>query len=100
MQPAIIMMVKSPRAGRVKTRLCPPLSPQESAELASCFLRDTLRQAARSAATLIIACEPPDGRRELQAHAPRGTLWLAQEGDDLGRRQENAIAHVAGQGFS
>ncbi len=34
-------MTKAPQAGRVKTRLIPPLTPEEAAELNRCFLRDT-----------------------------------------------------------
>jgi hypothetical protein len=43
------MMTKAPQAGRVKTRLVPPLTPDEAAELNKCFLRDT-------AAAISIAC--------------------------------------------
>src|SRR5882757_6570317 len=38
---ALAVMTKAPRAGRVKTRLVPPLTPEEAAELNKCFLRDT-----------------------------------------------------------
>jgi rSAM/selenodomain-associated transferase 1 len=38
---ALAVMTKAPKAGRVKTRLVPPLKPQEAAELNKCFLRDT-----------------------------------------------------------
>ena len=34
-------MTKAPRAGQVKTRLVPPLSPEQAAQLNVCFLRDT-----------------------------------------------------------
>ena len=44
-------MTKAPQAGRVKTRLVPPLTPEEAAELNKCFLRDT-------AAAISIACSP------------------------------------------
>jgi rSAM/selenodomain-associated transferase 1 len=99
MPPMVIVMTKAPRTGRVKTRLCPPLSADEGAELAACFIRDTLRQAARIVPTLIVAYDPPDGLAELRTLAPAGVRWLAQEGDDLGRRQEHAVACAAEQGF-
>lgn len=35
-------MAKLPRPGRVKTRMCPPLSFEQAAELAEAFLRDVL----------------------------------------------------------
>ena len=46
---ALAVMTKAPQAGRVKTRLVPPLTPDEAAELNKCFLRDT-------AATILRAC--------------------------------------------
>src|SRR5438128_11620885 len=38
---ALTVMTKARQAGRVKTRLVPPLTPDEAAELNKCFLRDT-----------------------------------------------------------
>ena len=38
---ALAVMTKAPQAGRVKTRLVPPLTAEEAAELNKCFLRDT-----------------------------------------------------------
>jgi len=37
---AIAIMAKAPAAARVKTRLSPPLRPDEARELSACFLRD------------------------------------------------------------
>lgn len=99
MPPAIVVMTKAPRAGRVKTRLCPPLSADDAASLAACFIRDTLRHAERLGIPLILAYDPPDGLAVLRDGAPASVRWLAQQGCDLGRRQEHAIAHAAGQGF-
>ena len=57
---ALAVMTKAPQAGRVKTRLVPPLTPDEAAELNKCFLRDT-------ATAISIACS----RRPVgDAHAP------------------------------
>ena len=39
-RPLLILLAKAPRAGRVKTRLCPPLSPAEAASLHSALVRD------------------------------------------------------------
>src|SRR5712671_6433874 len=38
---ALGVMTKAPQAGEVKTRLVPPLTPDEAALLNACFLRDT-----------------------------------------------------------
>ena len=39
---ALIVVAKEPQAGRTKTRLSPPLSGEQAAELYRCFLLDTL----------------------------------------------------------
>ncbi|MGD3108180.1 TIGR04282 family arsenosugar biosynthesis glycosyltransferase [Streptomyces sp. YGL11-2] len=39
----ILVIAKEPRPGRVKTRLTPPYTPDQAAELAEAALRDTLR---------------------------------------------------------
>ncbi|MEV7161787.1 DUF2064 domain-containing protein [Streptomyces microflavus] len=39
----LLVIAKEPVPGRVKTRLCPPFSPAEAAELAAAALADTLR---------------------------------------------------------
>jgi len=41
---AIIVMAKEPEAGRVKTRLCPPLCDEEAARLHEAFLVDMLQR--------------------------------------------------------
>src|SRR5215471_21353249 len=38
---ALALMTKAPRAGNVKTRLVPPLTKEEAAQLNRCFLQDT-----------------------------------------------------------
>jgi len=65
---AVIVIAKTPHPGRVKTRLVPPLTPQESAEVAWACLSDTLDAVARTAArrrVLLLDGEPgswiPDG---------------------------------------
>jgi len=47
---ALAVMTKAPKAGRVKTRLTPPLAPEEAAALNTCFLRDTATSLAAVAA--------------------------------------------------
>lgn len=44
----VYVMAKAPAAGRVKTRLCPPLDPRQAAELAETFVADLLASLARA----------------------------------------------------
>ena len=41
-RPTLATIAKAPVAGRVKTRLCPPCTPRQAADLAEAALRDTL----------------------------------------------------------
>ena len=38
----VVVVAKEPRPGRVKTRLCPPCTPESAAEIAAASLHDTL----------------------------------------------------------
>lgn len=88
MRPAVIVMIKAPRAGFVKTRLAPPLSHADAAALATCFAQDTVNIVSREASEVIIAYAPADGRDMLEASLPNDLHWLEQRGADLGERLE------------
>ena len=60
---ALAVMTKAPQAGRVKTRLVPPLTPEEAAELNKCFLRDT-------ATAISSACSRRPAGDEGNRHGP------------------------------
>ena len=74
---ALAVMTKAPQAGRVKTRLAPPLTHEEAAELNKCFLRDTA-SAISNACSRRPACPPKPRRRRVgdagktpESHASR-----------------------------
>jgi hypothetical protein len=54
-------MAKSPRPGRVKTRLCPDVDPVQAAHLAEAALADTLEAVAATSARPVLALEGPIG---------------------------------------
>jgi rSAM/selenodomain-associated transferase 1 len=83
---ALCIMAKAPEAGRVKTRLSPPLSPDDAAELYRCFLLDKIAQTRGVAgAELMLAYEPAQAAAVFAALAPGFTLLL-QRGADLTAR--------------
>ncbi|MGB7923678.1 MAG: TIGR04282 family arsenosugar biosynthesis glycosyltransferase [Pyrinomonadaceae bacterium] len=100
MRPVIVVMVKAPRAGLVKTRLAPPLSELDAASLAACMAQDSVGTALRVVRDVIVAYAPSNGRAPLEALLPDGLLWFEQRGADLGARLEGAVAQAMGQGFS
>lgn len=56
----LLVLAKTPLAGRVKTRLCPPLSPRQAAAVAAAALADTLDAvAATPAASRTLVLDGP-----------------------------------------
>jgi len=83
---ALCIMAKAPEAGQVKTRLCPPLSPEDAAELYRCFLLDKIAQVREVAeAEPVLAFAPAQAAAAFEALAPGFTL-LPQRGPDLTAR--------------
>jgi uncharacterized protein len=81
---AIGVMAKSPRPGHSKTRLCPPLRPEQAAQLSAAFLRDTtesIAAAALSAPIVGYAAYAPSGTEEaLVPHLALGTSCVLADG--------------------
>lgn len=80
----IAVMAKAPRAGRSKTRLCPPLDFTDAAALSGAFLRDTtetIARAARSAPITAYAAYAPLGQEDLvRTHLAPDTRLLLADG--------------------
>jgi len=98
-QPAIIVMTKVPGFADVKTRLRPLLSESQSAELAGCFLSDTITNLASVFEHRIIAFTPEDGRDAIETLVVGGHIYIPQRGDKLGERIDAAIADAIELGF-
>jgi rSAM/selenodomain-associated transferase 1 len=99
--PVIIIMIKAPVAGLVKTRLMPALTADEAASLAACFARDVVSCARRAADALVIAYAPTGGRVTLEKILGGDLLWLEQQqGADLGERLERVAAQAFKLGFA
>jgi rSAM/selenodomain-associated transferase 1 len=105
--PAVIVMAKAPRAGEAKTRLTPPLAPEEAARLAARLFADTVSLALGTGAAVVVAYAPADGRPPLEETlrvAPReeslgNVLWLEQQGDGLGERLDGVVGRAFAEGF-
>lgn len=89
---ALILFAKQPFAGRVKTRLSPPLTPETGAELYSCMLRDTIATAmALPDIFLTIHYQDDPGAAAYFAALAPGIESQPQRGEDLGKRMEHAF---------
>ncbi len=98
----VVVFAKAPRAGLVKTRLCPPLLPDQAAGLYEQLLDDVLeltdRFAGEAGFDAVLTVHPADARAELAARAPRGFRVIAQRGSGLAERMAWALDEAAAGG--
>jgi len=93
--PLVLVVAKEPIPGRVKTRLCPPCTPEEAAEVAAAALADTLEAvAACRASRRVIALDGAPG-----PWLPPGFEVVPQRGNGLAERLANAWADANGDGI-
>ena len=96
---ALIVVAKQPAPGKTKTRLSPPLKPEQASKLYECFLADTLdliRQVKQ--VQPVIAFLPAGAETYFQQLAPDFGL-IQQDGPDLGARLDNAISSYLSRGY-
>lgn len=94
-----MLMAKAPVPGRVKTRLCPPLSPVEAARLYSCMLGDTAQEIASLArVSRFLFLDPPGAADVLRGSPFSAFERFPQRGKDLGEKMGNAAATVFRRG--
>lgn len=118
---ALILFAKAPIPGQVKTRLCPPLTPDEAASLHGSFVLDAIerstfdvrrsnRYAERSRRSLeprtsnfvdlFVACAPSANHVFFKIIAERhGVHLLDQVGEDLGARMDQAFRAIFARGY-
>ncbi len=101
MSNALAIFAKAPIAGQVKTRLCPPLTPEQAAKLFRCFLLDTVeRICSLETVQVFLAITPADSEPLFRQMIPFPVRYLPQRGDSLGEREINMLADMLDAGFS
>ncbi|MBU5611446.1 TIGR04282 family arsenosugar biosynthesis glycosyltransferase [Geomonas azotofigens] len=96
MKRALAIFAKTPLPGRVKTRLSPPLSPGQAAELYRCMLLDIIERAAGLRADMVIFHE---GSAAFFRKAAPDALLVHQSTGGLGERLEHAFQELSGRGY-
>ncbi|MGH7253538.1 MAG: TIGR04282 family arsenosugar biosynthesis glycosyltransferase [Nitrospiraceae bacterium] len=103
---ALIIFAKAPIPGQVKTRLCPPLTPDEAASLHGSFVLDALERSRdektpgrvtlnRVPLDRFVACLPSASHVFFKILAERhGVQLLDQIGEDLGARMAQAFREI------
>jgi rSAM/selenodomain-associated transferase 1 len=92
-------MVKSPEPGRAKTRLSPPLSLVEAADLARAFLLDTLAEAERTDADRWLAFAPASAVASMGILAGPDAGLIEAEAADLGLALDCAQRTALAMGY-
>ncbi|MEC3975192.1 TIGR04282 family arsenosugar biosynthesis glycosyltransferase [Amycolatopsis sp. H20-H5] len=96
---SLLVIAKAPAAGFAKTRLCPPATPEQAAEIAASALLDTLEAVLNTpGAKPVVAMTGELGAAARSAEisrALRGATVIAQRGWDFGAKLANAHADTA-----
>ena len=96
MKSALVMFAKTPLPGLVKTRLTPPLSAEEGADLYRCMLLDTI---ARSSSLPVDAYIAYEGDQLFFREQAPGVSLFPQQGENLGTRLEMAFEKLTALGY-
>jgi rSAM/selenodomain-associated transferase 1 len=100
---ALGIMTKAPEAGKVKTRLAPPLTAEEAAGLNICFLRDVaesiLLATVQTPSRGIGIYTPPGAEAAYDNILPDSFFLLLQRGNDFGERLSFAAEDLFTVGF-
>jgi len=99
---ALVVMVRLPIPGLCKTRLCPPLTELQAADLYQAFLTDIGRELQSWSAPVDIwlAWHGEGGDAgELAALFPEHTYLLAQQGDSLTERMTTVFEQLFERGY-
>jgi rSAM/selenodomain-associated transferase 1 len=101
-----VIFAKAPIPGQVKTRLCPPLTPDEAATLQGSLVLDQLERTKAAVGTLklpldrYLACAPSSTHVFFKImEARHGVKLIDQCGDDLGARMNHAFDTLFAGGY-
>ena len=97
---ALVVMLKAPVAGKVKTRLTPPLKKEDAARLYKCFIQDIFsRISTLNGIDIIAAYTPKNAAERIKRIVPANTMLIPQKGSDLGERLQNIFSQLFSIGY-
>lgn len=96
----VLVFVKYPTPGRVKTRLAKELGDERAAELYKRFVVDILDTLGDLDVRLKILFSPPDAEQEFRLWLGDEYTYAAQDGEDLGQRMKNSLGEALADGFA
>ncbi|MEW6001548.1 MAG: TIGR04282 family arsenosugar biosynthesis glycosyltransferase [Nitrospirota bacterium] len=96
----IILFVKYPEKGKVKTRFSARLGDETTQNLYRCFVSDLIEILEKKRYTFKIAFYPPDSEEKIISWLGPEHSYTTQVGKDLGERMENAFKDAFMEGFN
>ncbi len=96
----VVLFIKEPIRGRVKTRLAAAVGADCTVELYKCFVEDIVSMLEGLSISTRCYCLGSGSTEALQNWLGRRHSYLVQSGDGLGRRMANALRDAFAAGFS
>lgn len=100
---AVAIICKTPSAGQSKTRLSPPLRPEECAEISACFIQDlavTIGGLPADGTMPYAVYTPPGSEAALRALLPAAFRLVPQGEGDLGERLFQGMVDLLAAGHA
>lgn len=94
----LLVVAKQPAPGQTKTRLCPPLTSVQAAELYDCFLRDTLAAMRQIPDVQRLIAFLPEGAKDYFNRLAPDMELVCQRGITLGERLDNLLTDALDNG--
>jgi uncharacterized protein len=98
-QRTILLFVKNPEPGRVKTRLAAGVGNRFAAEIYRAFVEDVLAACLEAGVPVTVMVSPREAVEEVRLWLGSAHRYEAQAGDDLGERMSDAFRRVFDAGF-
>jgi hypothetical protein len=96
----LIVFVRFPEKGRVKTRLAKDIGEENARILYTYFVRDLLKTIDTGKLSITICFSPPGAGKAMQRWLGTGYQYILQRGENLGERMKNAFEDVFSSGFA
>jgi rSAM/selenodomain-associated transferase 1 len=94
----VILFVKLPGPGKVKSRLAREMDDALVRRLYECMVLDTIDMLEQANVPFRICFDPPDAQERVQQWLGHAYAYMPQNGEDLGERMERAFISVFSEG--
>lgn len=98
-KPVLLLFVKAPIRGRVKSRLAAAIGEDAAVELYENFILDILERMEESGYPIRIFVYPPDSVELVSSWLGKERVCVPQTGNDLGERMEQALKQAFSEGW-